>query len=108
MAEWVRKAHRNCDGGGEDCVGVPLPNPPSLQHFSQITQIFPLTNPPTGLFRCNFALMFLSEIVSDRRDVSWIANLPLLLHVSFLGISIYILTASEEARGLEISLINMI
>ena len=29
--------------------------------------------------------MLLAEIVSDRRDISWITNLPLLLHVSFLG-----------------------
>ena len=29
--------------------------------------------------------MLLAEIVSDRRDISWIHHLPLLLHIAFLG-----------------------
>ena len=36
-------------------------------------------------FRCNFGVMLLTEIVADRPEVQWIINLPLMLHVSFLG-----------------------
>ena len=37
------------------------------------------------ILRCNFGVMMLTEIVSDRPEVQWIINLPLMLHVSFLG-----------------------
>ena len=49
-------------------------------------------------FRCNFALMMLAEIVSDRRDISWIHYLPLLLHVSFLGKRVYIHAGQSYLR----------
>lgn len=42
-------------------------------------------------FRCNFGVMLLTEIVADRPEVQWIINLPLMLHVSFLGDSIFFL-----------------
>ena len=35
--------------------------------------------------RCNFGVMLLTEIVADSPEVQWIINLPLMLHVSFLG-----------------------
>lgn len=37
------------------------------------------------VFRCNFALMLLAELVLDQASVDWEKHLPLMLHVIFLG-----------------------
>ena len=37
------------------------------------------------VFRCNFALMLLAELVLDQASVDWEEHLPLMLHVIFLG-----------------------
>ena len=36
--------------------------------------------------RCNFALIFLSELVIDLSDVNWADHLPQLLHILCLGV----------------------
>lgn len=40
------------------------------------------------LYRCNFALILLSELVITLQDVDWSPHLPLLLHVVLLGLDL--------------------
>ncbi|XP_047125679.1 protein furry homolog-like isoform X1 [Hydra vulgaris] len=85
--------------------GLPLPMPHKFQYFAPITQLFPLTSPPAQLYRCNFALMLLTEIISDQRDIPWVEDLPLLLHVSFLGLDHPKPLVYESCKRLIINLI---
>ncbi|XP_057312815.1 protein furry homolog-like [Hydractinia symbiolongicarpus] len=99
MLQWAIKAQQM------QGVGLPLPMPYELLYFAPIIQVFPVTTPPAQLYRCNFSLMLLAEIVSDRRDISWIQYLPLLLHVSFLGLDHAKPLVHENCKRLIINLL---
>lgn len=55
------------------------------------------------IFRCNFALMLLAELVLDQASVDWAQHLPLMLHVIFLGELSVLLDESQNARRNQIN-----
>lgn len=56
-----------------------------LNHVNPSTSSFNQIFTTVVLFRSNFALFLLSEMVIDIGDVEWAVHLPLLLHVITLG-----------------------
>eukprot|EP00794_Sanderia_malayensis_P007422 gene7422-8242_t len=97
--QWMLMAHT------VNPLGVPLPLPDESRYFAPITFLFPMTMPPAHLYRCNFGVMLLTEIVSDRPDVQWIIHLPLMLHVSFLGLDHVKPMVHEHCKRLLINLV---
>ncbi|XP_065059033.1 protein furry homolog-like isoform X2 [Rhopilema esculentum] len=97
--QWMLAAHASRPRG------IPLPIPEESTYFAPITCIFPLTMLPAHLYRCNFGVMMLTEIVSDRPEVQWIINLPLMLHVSFLGLDHMKPLVHEHCKRLLINLV---
>eukprot|EP00117_Sycon_ciliatum_P032387 scpid1600/ scgid25124/ Protein furry homolog-like; ALL1-fused gene from chromosome 4p12 protein len=64
----------------------PLPMPTGGGYYAPLTD-FLLPNTHTALvYRCNFALMLLTELVVDRCAIKWNIFLPKLLHMAFLGL----------------------
>ncbi len=51
-------------------------------------------------YRCNFALILLSELVVELKGVDWSAHLPLLLHVIILGLDLYRPLVFEHSKKL--------
>ena len=67
---------------------LPLPTPISKRYFANMKDILKVPTRQlvgTGIYRSNFALILLSEIVVDVQEVNWTAYLPLLLHAVTLG-----------------------
>lgn len=50
--------------------------------------------------RCNFALILLSELVLELHDADWVPHLPLLLHVSLLGLDLHRPLVCEHSKRL--------
>ena len=53
-----------------------------------------------SLYRCNFALIILSELVITLQDVDWSPHLPLLLHVVLLGLDLIRTLIFEHSKRL--------
>ena len=53
-----------------------------------------------SLYRCNFALILLSELVITLQDVDWSPHLPLLLHVVLLGLDLIRTLIFEHSKRL--------
>lgn len=67
---------------------LPLPAPISKRYFANMKDVLKVPTRQlvgTGIYRSNFALILLSEIVVDVQEVNWSAYLPLLLHAVTLG-----------------------
>lgn len=56
-------------------------------------------------FRCNFALIMLSELVIELQEVDWSPYLPLLLHTVVLGLDWFRPLVFEHSKKLLGSLI---
>lgn len=52
------------------------------------------------MYRCNFALILLSELVITLQDVDWSPHLPLLLHVVLLGLDLIRSLIFEHSKRL--------
>ena len=65
-------------------VHLPLRQMINLHRYALLNSVFP-SHKVVCIFRSNFALILLSEMVMDPGDVDWAAHLPLLLHVVTLG-----------------------
>uniref|UniRef100_A0A4W4HA29 Furry homolog a (Drosophila) n=1 Tax=Electrophorus electricus TaxID=8005 RepID=A0A4W4HA29_ELEEL len=66
---------------------LPLPMPANGGCWAPLVDYLPETVSPRGpLHRCNIAVIFTTELVSDHGvRVDWAIHLPLLLHALFLG-----------------------
>lgn len=73
----------------------PLPMPEYGGYYAPLNQYLLNSSCPTlagngnpcstGLYRCNFALMLLCDLVTQDIQVDWSVHVPLMLHVLFLG-----------------------
>lgn len=71
----------------ESPVPYPLPMPAYGGYFAPMSQFLPEKFTPTsGFHRSNLGIIFLSELVLDGLDVDWNLYLPLILHITFLGL----------------------
>lgn len=66
----------------------PLPMPEYGGWFAPLTEFLPDSNTPiSGFHRCNVAVMLLVDIVVDGiENIDWTLNVPLMLHILFLGL----------------------
>ncbi|KAL5290083.1 FRY family protein [Megaselia abdita] len=66
----------------------PLPMPEYGGYFAPLTEFLPDGGSPiTGFHRCNVAVMLLTDIIIDGiPGIDWTLHLPLMLHISFLGL----------------------
>ncbi|KAF4525506.1 hypothetical protein B566_EDAN014930, partial [Ephemera danica] len=65
----------------------PLPMPEYGGYFAPLTEFLPDTSQPiSGFHRCNLAVMLLADVVVDGIDVDWSIHVPLMLHMTFLGL----------------------
>jgi len=104
---------------------IPLPLPFNRQHFLNMKDMLKAPSKPLALhrysliltsknlwiyviyyiimyllFRCNFALILLSELVVELARVDWSSHLPLLLHVVILGLDLYRPLVFEHSKKL--------
>lgn len=66
----------------------PLPMPEYGGWFAPLTEFLPDSSIPiSGFHRCNVAVMLLTDIVVDGiENIDWTLNVPLILHIIFLGL----------------------
>nr|XP_023011562.1 protein furry [Leptinotarsa decemlineata] len=65
----------------------PLPMPEFGGYFAPLTEYLPDSSQPiSGFHRCNVGVMLLCDIVVDGIELDWTIHVPLMLHISFLGL----------------------
>ncbi|XP_037907815.1 protein furry isoform X6 [Hermetia illucens] len=66
----------------------PLPMPEYGGYFAPLTEFLPdISLPISGFHRCNVAVMLLVDIIVDGiPGLDWTLHIPLMLHISFLGL----------------------
>ncbi|KAL9973951.1 hypothetical protein ACROYT_G020474 [Oculina patagonica] len=99
--EWVIMAHRLVSAG----VTLSLPVPEGEKYFAPLPDILPFAPYVASLYRCNFALMLLAELVLDQASVDWEEHLPLMLHVIFLALDHGKALVYEHSKRLLVNLI---
>jgi len=82
-----------------------LPVPEGEKYFAPLPDILPFAPYVASLYRCNFALMLLAELVLDQASVDWAEHLPLMLHVIFLALDHGKALVYEHSKRLLINLI---
>ncbi|XP_017475529.1 PREDICTED: protein furry-like isoform X1 [Rhagoletis zephyria] len=85
----------------------PLPMPEYGGYFAPLTEFLPDASLPiSGFHRCNVAVMLLTDIVVDGiPGIDWTLHLPLMLHISFLGIDHTRVIVREHCKQLCINLL---
>lgn len=75
-------------GGGTTAPPHPLPMPEYGGYFAPLTEFLPdIGLPISGFHRCNVAVMLLTDIVVEGIDgIDLALNIPLMLHILFLGL----------------------
>lgn len=63
------------------------------------------TQQPIGFHRCFLALMFLSDIITQDIHVDWTPNIPLMLHIIFLGLDHSKMIVYEHCKQLLLNLL---
>lgn len=64
----------------------PLPMPEYGGYFAPLTEYLPESSQPiSGFHRCNVAVMLLCDVVVDGIQLDWTVQVPLMLHILFLG-----------------------
>lgn len=99
--DWIIMAHRLVGAG----MTLPLPVPEGEKYFAPLPDILPFAPYVASLYRCNFALMLLAELVLDQASVDWAEHLPLMLHVIFLALDHGKALVFEHSKRLLINLI---
>ncbi|XP_029213132.2 LOW QUALITY PROTEIN: protein furry homolog [Acropora millepora] len=99
--EWIIMAHRLVGAG----MALPLPVPEGENVFAALPDILPFAPYVASLYRCNFALMLLAELVLDQAAMDWEEHLPLMLHVIFLALDHGKALVYEHSKRLLINLI---
>ncbi|XP_065885600.1 protein furry homolog isoform X2 [Dysidea avara] len=84
---------------------VPLPLPSIHTYYANMNDMLHKPSYHTILHRCNFALIFLSELVIDLSDVNWADYLPQLLHILCLGLDLHRPLVFEHSKKLLINLV---
>ncbi|XP_068703466.1 protein furry homolog-like isoform X2 [Montipora foliosa] len=102
--EWVIIAQRLVVAG----MTLPLPVPEGEKFFAALPDILPFAPYVASLYRCNFALMLLAELVLDQAVVDWGEHLPLMLHVIFLALDHGKALVYEHSKRLLINLIIVV
>ncbi|KAK9877860.1 hypothetical protein WA026_020090 [Henosepilachna vigintioctopunctata] len=65
----------------------PLPMPEYGGYFAPLSEYLPDSSQPIFSFhRCNIGVMLLCDVVIDGLELDWAIYVPLMLHVSFLGL----------------------
>ncbi|GAB1603756.1 protein furry-like isoform X6 [Argonauta hians] len=82
-------------------VPYPLPMPAYGGYFAPMSVYLPeVFSPTSGHHRSNLSIMFLSHLVLDGLDIDWLSHLPLMLHISFLGLDHYQPIVYEHCKHL--------
>ncbi|XP_029647107.1 protein furry isoform X5 [Octopus sinensis] len=85
----------------ETPVPYPLPMPAYGGYFAPMSEYLPeVFTPTSGHHRSNLSIMFLSQLVLDGLDIDWLSHLPLMLHISFLGLDHYQPIVYEHCKQL--------
>lgn len=101
VQEWMIMAHRLVNSG----LTLSLPVPEGEKFFAPLIDILPFAPSVASLYRCNFALMLLAELVLDQASVDWEEHLPLMLHVIFLALDHGKALVYEHSKRLLVNLI---
>lgn len=65
----------------------PLPMPEFGGYYAQLTEFLPDNNQPVFSFhRCHTAMILLCDVVLDDILVDWTPHIPIMLHITFLGL----------------------
>ncbi|XP_054160326.1 protein furry-like isoform X2 [Oppia nitens] len=84
----------------------PLPMPEFGGYYAPLTEYLPTSGQPVvGFHRCNLALMFLTDLVSDGNAIDWTPHIPLMLHIIFLGLDHNRLLVHEHCKELLLNLL---
>ncbi|XP_032237485.2 protein furry homolog isoform X2 [Nematostella vectensis] len=99
--EWALQVHRRG-------APVPLPVPDTPSYYAPLADVLPFAATAASLYRCNFALMLLTELVLDQAQEDWGRHLPLMLHVIFLGLDHGKAMVYEHCKRLLINLVVLL